>query len=293
MDLISSDLRLSIIIVVYNSENVLFDCLDSISEYENLENIEVIIVDNYLNSSFNKSALKQYEYEISYIKSEVNGGFGYGNNIGAARAKYDVLLFLNPDTILTRELSSPTIKVFANCRSSTIVGYNLIDSDGRRNNTFGHFLQSNLLVVFMLHVVRYFSCYGLLNHVLNRFVWPWGAAFAVRKDVFTKAGGFDENMFLCNEEPDLLMRINNRKVRFLNIPIIHLEGHTTAISVARHKEYFKSAFYHLNKHGLNVHDFIRRFMILYNLKKLCGRLDNVTEDKLSALREIEMEHANK
>ena len=292
MDLILSDLKISIIIVIYDSENVLFDCLDSIRKYEKHENIEVIIVDNYLNTTFNQSALDQYEYEISYIKSKINGGFGYGNNIGAALAKYNILLFLNPDTILTRELSTKTINVFEQSRSSLIVGYKLVDIDGRRNNTFGHFLQTNLFIVFILHIIRYFSYYTLLNHILNRFVWPWGAAFAVRKDQFIDAGRFDEKMFLCNEEADLLMRIKNRKVIFLNIPIIHLEGHTTTISLPRHKEYFKSAIYHLKKHDLSVHDFKRRFMILYKVKKFFRRLDSVTEDKLLALREIGLKNEN-
>ena len=51
-------MKISFIIVVYNSEIVLFDCLNSIEKLEIHDNIEVILVDNHQQSRFNEDYLK-------------------------------------------------------------------------------------------------------------------------------------------------------------------------------------------------------------------------------------------
>ena len=277
-------MKISFIIVIYNSESVIFDCLNSIDKYEDTKNIEVILIDNHQDSKFDINDLKKYNFDISYYKSPKNGGFGYGNNLGVEKSNNEIVFFLNPDTILMKNISNETIRIFKkNKAKNMILGYNLIDINHNRNNTIGYFPQTNLFNTLLLNIVSRLGFFIINNTYLNHHIWPWGAAFSIKKEVFLNSGSFDEKIFLCNEEADLLMRIENRKVKILDLSIIHLEGHTTSSSVERHIEYFNSVFYYLEKYNFSKKDFIKIFYRIYDLKKLLNLIDNDLLNKIKAL----------
>ena len=280
-------MKISFIIVIYNSESVIFDCLNSIEKLEIHDNIEVILVDNHQQSRFNEDYLKKYSFNIFYFKSPKNGGFGYGNNLGVEKSNNEIVFFLNPDTILTKSISNETIRVFKNnIKKNIVLGYKLIDVNNNRNNTFGYFPQTNLFNTLLINLVSKLGIFFINNTYLNNHIWPWGAAFAIKKQVFLNSGRFDEKIFLCNEEADLLMRIENRKVKILDLPIIHLEGHTTSSSDERHVEYFNSVFYYLEKYNFSKKDFIKTFYRIYDLKKLLNLIDNDLLNKIKALNKL-------
>lgn len=281
-------MKISIIIVIYNSENVLFDCLNSIEKFEIHDNIEVILVDNHQQSKFDQGNLKKYNFDILYFKSPKNGGFGYGNNLGVEKSNHDILLFLNPDTIFTEPVSKITINHFQNnLENNLVIGYKLIDQNFNNNNTIGYFPQTNLLNIILITLLSRLDMY-LINHIfLNRYVWPWGAAFSIKKKVFMDCGGFDKNIFLCNEEADLLMRVDKRKVKILNTPIIHLEGHTNDSKIVRYSEYFKSLFYFLKKYNFSKKKFIRTLYLIHWIKKCLNLVDEDLKNKMEALKLIE------
>ena len=86
--------NLSIVIVTYKSENVVYDCIDSIGN-----DIEIIVVENSNNIRFKESLEKKYP-NVSCVISLKNLGMGSGNNLGIKRVKNDFTLILNPDVIL-------------------------------------------------------------------------------------------------------------------------------------------------------------------------------------------------
>ena len=277
-------MKISFIIVIYNSESVIFDCLNSIDKYEDTKNIEVILVDNHQDSKFNKNDLKKYNFDISYIKSPKNGGFGYGNNVGVEKSNNEIVFFLNPDTILTKAISDETIRVFKkNKEKNLILGYNLIDINHNRNNTIGYFPQTNLFNTLLLNLVSRLGFFFINNTYLNHHIWPWGAAFSIEKEVFLNSGSFDEKIFLCTEEADLLMRVENRKVKILDLSIIHLEGHTTSSSIERHIEYFNSVFYYLKKYDFSKKTFVKIFYQIYFIKNIFNLINEDLKNKIEAL----------
>ena len=71
------------------------------------------------------------------------------------------------------------------------------------------------------------------------------------------------------------MRVDNRKVKILNTPIIHLEGHTNDSKVVRYSEYFKSLFYFLKKYNFSKKN-LSKLSIYYTGSKKC--LNLVDED---------------
>ena len=110
--------RLSIIIVTYNSEHDIYDCVSSIMKFSDipLSEIELIIVDNNsrdTDTMFIK--LKElYGNDIVLIKNTHNGGYGQGNNVGIKKATAPVILIMNPDVRLIEPFFKTAVEAFEN-----------------------------------------------------------------------------------------------------------------------------------------------------------------------------------
>lgn len=254
-------MKLSVIIVSYNCNKVLLQCLESIERYNDLgKDLEVIIVDNYERSDLSHEVFDHYILNIKYINSKKNNGFGAGNNLGVEYAKSDILFFLNPDTILLEPIFNNAYNsIVAN--NNHIQGFSLVDIYGNTNDSFS-FMYDNFWLHQILLVLKRHRVDKILEfEFINKLIWPWGAAFALSKDAFIKAGKFDENIFLCNEEADLMNRIINRKVLISHQKIVHLEGNGVPVSINRVVEFFKSRDYYFDKYKVSMLD--RSFWNIY------------------------------
>jgi len=256
--------KLSIIIVTYNSESVITECLKSIQKYNDIgHQLEIIIVDN--SPIFN---IKRYietlnlSLEIHIIHNPKNGGFGQGNNIGAKASHGELLFILNPDTILMEPIFQYMIEEFLD-EKLTLAGFKLIDRNGQDNDSIGLLPEYNYI-----YIPRFILNFLVIKlGLLSKYIFPWGADLIVRKKDFMDAGMFDENMFLCNEEPDLVHRLNIQEVKLFNKSIIHLEGHTTEVHEVRFKEWLKTTQYYLEKYNNSYKKYIR-FFIFRNYSKM-------------------------
>ena len=88
----------SIIIVNFNTRQMTSECIDSIIEKTQGLEFEIILVDNA--STDGSKEFFEKDERITYIYSEKNGGFGYGNNLGMKVAKGKYFFLLNSDTLL-------------------------------------------------------------------------------------------------------------------------------------------------------------------------------------------------
>ena len=110
-----SNLDLSIIIVNYNTRQLLDDCLTSIFEAEEpAGGLEVIVVDN-ASSDGSQEMVREKFPTVQLIASEVNRGFSAANNLGVAVANGRSILFLNSDTrVDINALAEPVAYLLAN-----------------------------------------------------------------------------------------------------------------------------------------------------------------------------------
>ncbi|MFQ6990128.1 MAG: glycosyltransferase family 2 protein [Faecalibacterium prausnitzii] len=93
-----SKVNVSVIVVTYNNREELDDCINSIFQMNDIgKRLEVIVVDNSPNDLV-KIRVSKYE-KVKYVRN-IENGFGKGNNIGYKESIGDLLIFLNPDTIL-------------------------------------------------------------------------------------------------------------------------------------------------------------------------------------------------
>lgn len=283
-DKIASNKQLSIIIVAYNSNNEVAECFESLSKFNPIgKALEVVIVDNKPDTGLHDLLCeKSCNFTWQYVANAANTGFGGGNNIGVKASSAPHVMFLNPDTIAVADFVTPTLNALSH-HPNVVVGYRLIDREGHLNNSYSY-MPEYVYLFPLLHILERFSFNYFINHVpfINRITWPWGAAFSMRRDKFVEAGGFDENIFLCNEEPDLMKRISHHKLCVLNVPIVHLEGHGREVPVKRYAAYLQSTDYYLKKHHIKSRDLFWWWTATkLQLKKLRG-IDKNTHNLLEA-----------
>ncbi len=94
-----SKIDLSIVIVTYNSEDLILECLDSIFETCKKNSFEVVISDNSPTDATKKIIEKNKKNfpNLTFIYNNENLGFSRANNVGIKKTTGDYVLFLNPD----------------------------------------------------------------------------------------------------------------------------------------------------------------------------------------------------
>lgn len=246
----------SIILVNFNGEDVLADCLCSLEKFIPKHNCEIILVDN--NSQDNSLSIINSKFPaIKLIKLSQNLGFAAGNNAGAKEAKGNFLFLLNTDTIVTSNFLPHLLRLMAENLDVGIIGTKLIFPDGSFQISFSpkigimgevkaKKLHKNAEDKNSLNVIE-----QDFRDVKNVDVVV-GASFFIRTDLFNLLGGFDERFFMYFEESDLCERVRNKGYKILYTPhesIIHLRGHSVKKLLNKMSfEYRRSQIYYYYKH---------------------------------------------
>ena len=206
-------IKLSIIILSYNTKELTLRCIQSIfSQYkkELLEKeFEVIVVDN--NSS--DDSVKSIKYNaITVIENKENVGFGRGANIGASAAKGKYVLFLNSDTEVLDHGFMSMMEFLENNPKIAILGGKLENIDGSAQRSAGKFYNFGNLIIMLLGLERL----GFLRSSpskIQKVDWVSGACMMVRADIFEKLSGFDGKLFMYMEDMEICFRA--KKLGFL------------------------------------------------------------------------------
>ncbi|RCS27351.1 glycosyltransferase family 2 protein [Polaribacter sp. WD7] len=229
------DIDISIITVTYKSWDTLRDLLNSIQQSICKDlNIEIIIVDNYAQDSEYLSVLKEFPNAI-YIKNPKNSGFASGCNIGAKKAKGAYYLFLNPDTIATKEAVSKMYAYLKHHDNCGIVSCKQKKMDGTFEKIKRYFPRLSTIFGFF-RVVN--------NNALERntketenFLYPeWvsGAVVFMSSSWFSKVNGWNEDYWMYYEDIELSKNIRNlggEVVLLKNCFIIHKHGVSSRINI--------------------------------------------------------------
>lgn len=228
---------LSIIILNYNTKDLLRDCLKSVLAAEkNGFCFEVVVVDNA--STDNSTAMVKKEFtQVKLIENQKNLGFAAGNNLAIPYTSGRYVLFLNPDTFVFAETFKKMLNFMENhsrvgaatCRVELLTGK--LDEACHRGfptpwNAFCHF--TGLEKIFPK--VKFFSGYTLSYLPLDK---PHeidacsGSFLLVRRKVGNKLGWFDEDYFWYGEDIDFCYRLKEAGWQVYYVPevkIIHYKG---------------------------------------------------------------------
>lgn len=249
----------SIVIVNYNTRDLLRNCLNSIYEKTKSLDFEVIVSDN--GSVDGSVEMIRSEFpQVMVIENNANLGFGTANNRGTRRACGKYIFFLNSDTILLNN----AVKLFFDYWESSsdrenigAMGANLLDKNGNISHSGESFPSLNTAIKDTF--LRVISCavrtflYFVFRKPIARIsdqnesrLPQYGEIDQiVGADLFmlnNEDALFDDNIFLYCEETELEYRLykKNKKRLLIDGPqIVHLEGASTKKQLDKVR-YFKS-----------------------------------------------------
>jgi len=244
---------ISIIIVNWNSKDLLLKCLKSIeTSVEDLP-YEIIVVDN---ASADGSAvmLREQFPRVHLIANSENRGFGAANNQAMRVMAGRYALLLNSDTVLT-ETAVREILDFMEARPDVAIACGqLLNADGTRQNSIAAFpslltLLTNMPLLEYLFPRRFPS---------KRYIFSGpveidsgiGACLMVRKRAIDEVGMFDERYFFFFEETDWARQMRSAGWKIFHVPsalIYHLQGQSIGGNISSRVEFYRSRYQYFQK----------------------------------------------
>ena len=278
--------NLSIIIVSFNTKKILANCLNYIYPIVKNSQNEIIVIDNN-STDGTKEMLKNQYPRIQTIFNNNNLGFGTANNQGMRIAKGNFFLLLNSDTIALPENIERSKQYLINRPDVGILGCRLETPAGYLQPSCGSFFTLYHAIFGGIELNRILKKLGFFNisvfehilaeddHQIIRDVdWVSGAFMLLRKEVFEKVGGFDENIFFYGEEDEWCYRIKKYGWKILYFPEVSIV-HIGKVSVVARPDLRKNSvvlerkYYFFKKHfGIFKAETFRFLIFLFALIKL-------------------------
>ena len=227
-------------IVTFKSQKVLFDCLKSIKYIKN-----IIIFDNS-NDLQTKKKVKEIYPKIRFILSKSNIGYGCANNriINICKSKY--LFILNPDTMLKKNCENELLKSIKLLKEN----FSIISPTANEKN-YGVYLKTN---------TKY------IKKNLLKVDYVKGFAMLINRKKIKNIGMFDNNIFLYLEEIDLCKRLiksNHQIFLCKKAKILHKGAKSTDLGFefekCRNWHWMWSNFYFKKKYSNYFNAFLNYF----------------------------------
>jgi GT2 family glycosyltransferase len=228
----------SIIIVNWNTKDVLRNCLQSIYQQADKTKFEVIVIDNNSNDGSARMVAEEFPH-VKLISNESNIGFAAANNQGILSAKGKYVLLLNPDTIILNGAITKAVAFADSNPRAAVVGCLVMNPD--KSLQLSCFMFPSLLNMFLsatyLYKIfpksRFFGRYLMSwwDHASDRAVEAVSGCFMlVRQEAINQVGILDERFFMYTEEADWCYRFRKAGWQiwhFAGAQVIHLRGESS------------------------------------------------------------------
>jgi GT2 family glycosyltransferase len=233
--------KISVVIVNYNARYFLKNCISSVLKSAGLSDIEIIVVDN--NSADDSCMMLKKDFPaIKLIQNKQNTGFSKANNQGVAAASGEYILVLNPDTVLSSQTIQQVYEFSRKTDNIGALGVQFIDGSGcflpecKRN-----FPGPKVAALKILGFSNTYYAHQIEQGAISQVDILTGAFMFIKKAVFEKVEGFDEDFFMYGEDIDLSYRIAQAgyKNYYLGSEVIlHYKGESTS----RDPMYFRNFY---------------------------------------------------
>ena len=234
----ASDPILSVIIVSYNTRDLLIECLETLIATASAIAHEIIVVDNASRDGSAERVAERFPH-VTLIRSEVNLGFAAANNLGfrAARGRY--LVLLNSDAFPQPGALERALAHLEAEPDIGLGGARLIGRDGEWQPSARSFPSPlNDLLTLSGLAARYprSRFFGRFDRTWTDPMrpadvdWVPGAFSILRHDLLARIGDFDDAFFLYYEEVDLCRRIRaaGLRVRYWpDVVVVHIGGESS------------------------------------------------------------------
>ena len=231
--------NLSAVIVTFKSDQVIHDCIQSISDQ-----VKIIIVDNSNDRKLKENLEKKYK-NVECILSSNNLGMGSGNNLALKQVKTDYAIILNPDVILKKDTIEEIINCSHQIESFAILAPISTDPKFPNYKTKKNIDNIDYNLPFKVESVDGFAMVLNLKRI-NKI------------ESFKNHNYFDEKFFMYLENDDFCMRLIKEKENIFVVPsakIKHLgakavdDKYFHEIELSRNWHWMWSKFYFNKKHN--------------------------------------------
>jgi GT2 family glycosyltransferase len=226
----------SIIIVNWNTRDLLADCLESIAANAPTYSYEIIVVDN-ASADDSVAMIKARFPHIALIENSGNPGFAQANNQAINRSSGRYILLLNPDTVVLPDALDNLIAFMDRHPHAGAAGSRLFSADGSLQASCYPYptLFRELWRLFHMDAIHPIAEYDMGRWSVDapREVEAiQGSCFMLRREALDQVGLLDENFFMYSEEVDLCLRIRQGGWPLYWVPqsrVIHYGGQSSKL----------------------------------------------------------------
>ncbi|MEY4834928.1 MAG: hypothetical protein RI980_1043 [Bacteroidota bacterium] len=268
-------MQLSVIILNYNVRYFLEQCVLSVQKALANIDAEIIVVDNN-SSDASCEMMKQLFPQIRLIENKENLGFPKGNNIAVHQAKGEYICILNPDTVVAEDTFEKILNFIFQIPNSKlgIIGCKLIDGTGnflpesKRGLPTPYVAITKIFGLYKISKIfgKYYAQH-LSENQSGKVDVLVGAFMMMKRDLYLKVGGFDENCFMYSDDIDLsymIQKLGMENFYFHETSVIHYKGEST-IRDAHYLNRFREAMQFFYKKHFKKPWFFDKFLQIGSL----------------------------
>jgi GT2 family glycosyltransferase len=265
--------ELSIIIVNWNTRDLLRDCLNSVYAETKATPFEVFVVDNASSDSSAEMVKREFP-QVRLIENKDNLGIGRGNNQAIRESTGTYIVLLNPDTLV---LSGALDKLAAFMRAhphTDASAPTLLNPDGspqpsvRDRYSFNYCVEFLLMQSLATYLPRLLVSKWGKRETHSRHprqvAWVSGACVMARRETVDKVGLLDERYFLFADDTDWCYRLRQLGGRICFMPeagIIHYGGQSVKQTDTGLENSYQSRYLFMKKHYGKVQAYFFRIMV--------------------------------
>lgn len=229
---------LSIIIVSFNTRDILKQCLQSVYEQARQVDFEVIVIDNN-SADASVEMIKRGFPGVILIANSANRGFAAANNQGMKQARGRYILLLNSDTMVLHNAVDKMFEFAESNSAAAVFGCKVLNPNRTLQSTCFMFPSLLNMLLSSTYLYKLFPH----NRFFGREAMSWwdrndvrqvdvvtGCFMLVRRKAIEQVGLMDERFFMYAEEADWCYRFNKAGWEVLFTPqaeIVHFGGQST------------------------------------------------------------------
>lgn len=269
----------SIVIVSYNTRDLVLKCLESIRRNGGASVLETLVVDN-ASADGTVEALRRDFPDVVRIENPGNYGFARAANQGAREAKGRWVLLLNSDAYFKTCILDAMVETAESGGRTAALGCRVVHENGRHQPSAGTF--PNLRLDFsdlFLSPLSFLPGFLRGNCVLTedfssvrRVDWVSGSCLLLRRSVLEEEGWLDEQFFLGEEDVDLAFRLSRKKWDFIYFPgvsVVHVGGESRKKNPKSFYYFLLGRFLFYKKHRGASYAALYRALVRFSMRVRC------------------------
>ena len=263
--------RLSILIVNWNTRELLRDCLAALYADPASGQWEVVVVDN-ASADGSVAMVREAFPQVQLLASQENLGFSRANNLALEKAGGEYLLLLNSDTRVELGALGELVDFMERQPRIGAAGPMLLNADGSLQLSCGiaPSLKTEFVHKLLLHRLFPFFKLAGWDHGAPRSVgWVSGACLLIRRQALAEVGPLDPAIFMCCEDLEWCLRLHQRGWQIFYYPfsrVVHLEGQSIRKNLGEMLVISQQSLYYLfQKHFGPGHLLVLRLLTLVEM----------------------------